>query len=380
MLSLLIIRDGLGDAPLHCAFHPARVLARSANVSRDGSGMSLHTVGMLVFGASLLLVVASGLSWYHTVKLEQQLREAVSDRLAAEGFDDVELALDGRVVTLTGTVEARLDRQRMVEIAAAVEGVEEVIDERTVTDYASGRAFRLHSYAGITTVEGELPEQHDIELVQAAIRASFGVDPLGADLDVHRAVRRPPWLDDLETILDAVGVVSPLKIEASDDTLVVSGDVADEATLERVERRLKSIVGDAPLDLFLRLPGQIREPVLRIEYRRGRLTVEGTVPADDFADELVDTLSLAFAIDDIENNLEIDPDVRHSSWLEGVLRVVFPLAMTSWFDLEVKPGEVVVRGSVRDEAEREILDTQIRENFDYTRRVVNLIRSRPEPG
>ncbi|MCZ7600896.1 MAG: BON domain-containing protein [Gammaproteobacteria bacterium] len=349
-------------------------------MSRDRSAVSLHTVGILVFGASVLLVIASGLSWYHTVKLEQQLRVAVSERLAAEGFEDVEFALDGRVVTLTGTVEAGLDRQRMVEIAAAVEGVAEVFDERTVTDYASGRAFRLHSYAGITTVEGELPEQRDIELVHAAIRASFGVDPLGADLDVHRAVRRPPWLDDLEAILDAVGVVSPLKIEASDDTLVVSGDVADEATVERVERRLKSIVGDAPLDLFLRLPGQIREPVLRIEYRRGRLTLEGTVPADDFANELVDTLSLAFAVDDIENNLEIDPDVRHSSWLEGVLRVVFPLAMTSWFDLEVKPGEVVVRGSVRDEAEREILDTQIRENFDYTRRVVNLIRSRPEPG
>lgn len=380
MLSLVIIRDGPGDAPPHPAFDPARVLARNAHLSRDRSAVSLHTVGILVFGASVLLVIASGLSWYHTVKLEQQLRVAVSERLAAEGFEDVEFALDGRVVTLTGTVEAGLDRQRMVEIAAAVEGVAEVFDERTVTDYASGRAFRLHSYAGITTVEGELPEQRDIELVHAAIRASFGVDPLGADLDVHRAVRRPPWLDDLEAILDAVGVVSPLKIEASDDTLVVSGDVADEATVERVERRLKSIVGDAPLDLFLRLPGQIREPVLRIEYRRGRLTLEGTVPADDFANELVDTLSLAFAVDDIENNLEIDPDVRHSSWLEGVLRVVFPLAMTSWFDLEVKPGEVVVRGSVRDEAEREILDTQIRENFDYTRRVVNLIRSRPEPG
>lgn len=334
-------------------------------------------IGALVLGACVVLIVAGALSWYHTVRLENELKTTVLERLRSAGFDDVGIRVEGQDVILTGEVDARVDRRRMLEVAASVEGVADVRDERTVTNYASGRHFELHSYAGITTVEGELPDPRDIELVLSAIRGHYGVDALGADLDVHRAVRRPPWLDRFAAILDALGPVSPLQIRYHDDTLVITGDVADHKTRTEVTERVAHTVGeDARLEIHLQLPDQILDPSIRIVYRRGGVSVSGEVPDDDFAEQLVAALALAFAVDDVENELRINPDIRHSSWLEGVLRVVFPLAMTSWVDFEIGAGEVTVRGSVRGDDELEILKEQVRDNFDYAIRVVNLIRSR----
>ena len=348
---------------------------RHPAVSSTGSAINPRAISAFVLAISVLVVLAGALAWYHTVNFERELEQSVRDHLAEHGFDEVDLKLDGRDVVFRGEVDARVDRRRMVALARDVEGVENVYDRRVVTNYETGRHFELHSYAGITTVEGELPSDEDIAGVIGAIREHYGVDPLGTDLKVRAAVRRPPWLDRLPALLDAAGAVSPLRIEYGNDQMTVSGEVADAAVRERVTTAIDGLVGeDVVLDVFLRLPSQIKEPQLRIEFKNGQVSVSGTAPEDDFADELVAALALAFAVDEVDNRLRRDPDVRHSDWLEGVLRVVFPLAMTHWMDLEITHEEVVLNGSVAGDDEFEIIAAQIRDNFDYSARVVNRIR------
>jgi hypothetical protein len=337
--------------------------------------LNTRSFGPVVLGVVIVAIVAAGIAWYLTVNVEKELRRAVLQDLQDGGFEGVEFVVDGRDITFVGEVDARIDRQRMLDIARAVKGVDDVYDQREVTNFVIGRHFELNSYAGITTVEGELPDQADVARVLEAIRSHYGIDPLGADLKVRRAVRRPPWLDDLERVLQAVDPVSPLQIEFRDETLIVTGEVADEDIRDSVKGRLENILDDEhALEVHLRLPAQIEEPTLRIEFRNGLVSVSGTVPEDDFAEQLIAALSLAFVVDDVQNNLVRDPNVRHSSWLQGLLRVIFPLAMTNWVDLQISAEEVVVRGSVRSDDELQILDEFLKENFDYTARVVNMIR------
>lgn len=341
----------------------------------DDGRATLGGVAALVLGGCVLAVFIAALSWYHSASIERALRDRVVAHLAGHGFDDVSLRIDGRVVMFTGEVEARVDRARMLALAAEVDGVERVLDQRVVTNYEVGRHFELHSYAGITTVAGELPHVDDVAAVFAAIRDHFGVDPLGADLKVNAPVRRPPWLDRLTALLDATGEVSPLQIEYADDTMTVAGEVADREVRERVTRQLNALLGDdTALRVHLRLPSQVRQPELRIEYKNGRVSVSGTVPEDEFADELAESLRLAFGVEEIDNDLRADPDVQHASYLQSVLRIVFPLAMTRWVDLTIGPDEVRANGRVGSDDELAILAEQLRDNFSYTGRVVNLIR------
>lgn len=343
---------------------------------RSSQGFIVPRVaGTLVFGICALITIAASLAWYHSARFEMELAQRVLENLQAEGFEVQEVRVRGREVALLGEVDAHVDRGRIIEIASSVDGVRAVRDERKVVNYVDGRHFELHSYAGITTVEGELPEQGDVALVVDAIRNHFGVDPLGANLEIRRAVRRPPFLDHLAAILDITAAVSPLTIEYVQDSLRIAGDVSDADTRDLVTQRLERLLDDdIELRIQLRLPSMTREPDLRIDYRNGEVTVSGSVPDREFIEQLVAALALAFSVEDVSNDLRVDPDVLYSDWLEGVLRIVFPLAMTDWLEVEISDGQATLRGTVRREEELGILREQVRDNFDYPIRVVNLIR------
>ncbi len=342
--------------------------------------INLRMAGALMLGISVLLVLSFGMSWFHSHKIENNTRTEVIRQLEIKGFEAPEIIVTGRVARFLGNVDAHIDRKQMIEIAAGVAGVEEVIDERVVTNYVTGRRFELHSYAGITTVEGELPEQSDIDLVIAAIRDHYGVDPLGANLRLHSAVKRPPWLDELKKILGILGSVSPLELEYTNSKLYVTGTVEDEKILHQVVTALQVHLGEkAKLDVRLQLPSKVKYPNLKIEYKRGQIFVHGLIPDEIYSHKLEAALSLAFAVKHIDNQLQIDEDVHRSSWLDGALRVVFPLAMTKWLEFEIRENEIVVQGAVRDDSELMIVREQIQENFDHEIRIVNLIKTQPTP-
>ncbi|GJL82661.1 MAG: hypothetical protein DHS20C01_22950 [marine bacterium B5-7] len=345
-------------------------------MNRSSGRINLRSAGILVFGICLLLIIAATLSWYHTRRIEQDILQAVSRQLEAAGFSGYELIVRGRQVEFVGEVDAVVDRQAMTAIAASVENVESVIDNRIVTNYEDGRHFELHSYAGITTVEGELPSASDVDLVLNAIREQYGVEPLGTDLEVRQAMRRPPWLDNFKHILDVVSAASPLIIEYRDDTLYLSGGVASAETLDEIRKTLVQVVPHTlKTQLAFKLPESVRKSGIRIEYRNRKVLIEGVVASQDYLDQLVSALKLALATDEIDNRVEVDTHVEDSVVFEDVTRAVFPLAMANWFDIDIDDDEVMLKAGVRDEEEREILQQQMHEQFTYPVRVVNRISS-----
>ena len=92
------------------------------------------------------------------------------------------------------------------------------------------------------------------------------------------------------------------------------------------------------------------------------------------------SLRLAFAVDKVENHLKVDSNTRESTILEATLRAIFPLAMTKWVELDIREGEIRVRGAVESDDELEIIRLQLKENYGYGARLVNMIRRQTGSG
>ena len=159
------------------------------------------------------------------------------------------------------------------------------------------------------------------------------------------------------------------------------GDAESREIRAKVIKNLRRYLeGHTKLEAHIRIPSEAREAEIHFEHRQGKVALRGIVPDQSYADSLVAAISLAFATSGIDNNLQIDPDVRQSEWLDDLLRAVFPLAMTTWLDLKAENGRVTLRGRVRTDDEEEILDEQMREHFNYTTRVINHIKKRGNSG
>ncbi len=342
---------------------------------------NLRLVGTVVLGVSVVLLLAVGLSWHHTRAIEADLAQRVQAQLRSGGFDTPEFRVDGREVVLLGEVDAHIDRGRMAELIRSVPGVDGVDDRRVVVNFSIGRRFELHSYAGITTVEGEVPNRNDQQRILAAIRKHFGVDPLGSDLRINSAVRPLPWLDRFDRLLNLTSTVSPLEIGYGDDQMVITGTVPDADARERVREAVHALLGsDFGITVSLQIPAAVLEPEVHIRFASGSVSVSGRVPDDDFRRDLLAALRLAFLVEEVDSALEVDENIRRSDWLEGLLRVVFPLAMTRRADLEIRNGEAILRGLVRNARELEILDEQVRENFDYAIRLLMRVDTETDSG
>jgi osmotically-inducible protein OsmY len=338
-------------------------------------------LGALTFGVVTLLLVSLGLSWYHSHEIEQKIVITASELLATAGFPQPELEINGRTVILLGNVDANIDRKQMVELIRQLTQVDHVEDKRIVTNYAIGRKFELHSYAGITTVEGELPEQSDIDLIINAIRSSYGADPLGADLRIHQAVQRPSWIDNFDNMLELLTTVSPLQIISGADTLRITGTLSDKNQQTRLASQLNKLLGSNTKLLFdIKLPSNDQEPSIQLEYKNGLVRVDGTVPSQQFVDQLIQSANLAFGVDNTINNLKVDSKIRESEILDATLRAIFPLAITNWFNLDIKDDEVRIRGMVKTVQELDIVRQQMRDNFGYGTRLINLIKKQPNTG
>ncbi len=338
-------------------------------------------IGSVVLGTCVVLLLAAAMSWYHAREIEAGIRDRVAQELRAAGFEVPEFEVAGRRIVLLGEVDAGIDRRRMADIITSVAGVDDVDDRREAVNFSTGRRFELHSYAGITTVEGEVPDLQDQRRVISAIREHFGVDPLGNDLKVNAAVRPLPLLDRFDRLLALTAAVSPLEIGYGDGQLTINGNVPDASTRDRVREAVQELYGDElSVVVSLRIPSATREAEVRIRYSAGGISVTGRVPDEDFRDDLLAALRLAFLVDEVDSDLEVDENVRHSDWLDGLLRAVFPLAMTRRADFEIRDGEAILRGLVRSQQELEILDEQVRENFDYAIRLRFRVDVQPDSG
>jgi len=349
-------------------------------MSQQKRRFSSRPIIYIFAGAAALLTVISVISVLEVKNIETKLEQEIFTLLAQSGFAAPNIEIDGRNIIFSGTVDAIVDRQKMVAIVQELSGVETVVDQRDVINFTSARHFTLNSYAGITTVEGELPDKMDVRLIEAAIRNHYGVDPLGANLRITPSVKRPEWLDDFPAILSALTGISPLELDYANSILRVSGVAASGKARKKITEQLSSILSSSVIlksEIRVKVSGKASS--LKLQYKDGKITIYGTVPDQNFVDTFEQSVKLAFATNSIDNQLKIDTDIDEGSWLDAVLRIVFPLAVAIWIDLDIKEDEIVLRGEVKGDDELEIITEQIQENFGYDTRIINKMKKKTSP-
>ena len=338
---------------------------------------NLRIASLTIVGVVVLCALIMGISLINVRDIENKLEQMITQKLSQAGFNIPEMSFDGRDVILLGDVDAIEDRAKMVDIIREIPGINSVKDQRTVLNYTVARHFTLNSYAGITTVEGELPSKDDVLLIENAIQDHYGVDPLGANLRITRSVQRPPWLDKFSDILTILSDISPLEIDYANNTLRVSGVAPDRATKKRVTQLLSSVLDPGiTLDSRLKIKVSGKASTLKFQFKDGKAVIYGTVPDQEFIDSIIQNIRLAFATNVIDNQLKVDQEVDEGSWLDATLRMVFPLAITTWVDLDVTENKILLQGEVKGDAELEIINDQVEENFGYDTRVINKVEKK----
>jgi osmotically-inducible protein OsmY len=190
------------------------------------------------------------------------------------------------VVELEGRVDARLAKERAVEIARVVNGVRAIIDRIEVTpaprpDYAidfavagalgrdpvlAGQRIGARAHEGVVTLSGEVGSEAERRITEADVLAVPGVRDAVDDLTIRpgrddarsaaaaaRVLRDDPWVDDAR-----------VQVEARRGTLRLSGAVGSAQEWARAEHDAVQASPAGAVDASaLRIVGWIDDGTLR---------------------------------------------------------------------------------------------------------------------
>ena len=99
--------------------------------SWDPLGVARLRVRTIWLTLALLTVLAIGAIYGHRL-VEDDLDGRIGRALQQEGFDDVEVELEGRAVTLTGSVPSAADADLAADAVRAVKGIKGLTVELTI--------------------------------------------------------------------------------------------------------------------------------------------------------------------------------------------------------------------------------------------------------
>lgn len=197
----------------------------------------------------------------HTPGIEADL--AAGTTAAVAGFADVSAQVDGRDVTLVGTVASGAAREQALAAAATVRGVRIVRDGLAVgTAGASGGpavgAFSLAEGDDGLVMRGPVPDEAARAAVLASIGAAFPGRAVTDGMTIDPAA--PDWQGALGAVLPMLGGVAMPVVTSNGATVVVRGRVASAAEKARIEAAITAAlpagftllseltVGGAPAD------------------------------------------------------------------------------------------------------------------------------------
>ncbi|HBR96474.1 MAG TPA: hypothetical protein DD979_03735 [Gammaproteobacteria bacterium] len=194
-----------------------------------------------------------------------------------------------------------------------------------ITPMVAPELLITRTAAGLT-VSGQLANPDVLAPALADLRHSVDVDnQLIANPDVEDA----GWLSALEPVLASLPVIEDARLNLADDTLSVVGYVESEHMLANVQQRLAAIdpaVLAVDSSLGIRAPEEVtdtsaplEEPSLWMEREGDKLVLSGTVADQATVDTILDRLQAEFGTESIDNRLRVSQDVSDAVWLEKLL-------------------------------------------------------------
>ena len=194
----------------------------------------------------------------HGPEIEADLLSGTSAALGGDALDGVDVALDGRDVTLTGVVDSADERERYAELAGAVRGVRAVDNQLRVAgevDLSAG-GFSLVDGADGLVVRASVPDEAAKTALMEAVEARFPGREIRDEVTVDGAVAAG-WQPAVLGLLGALGELPAgtlsdggIAVEPDGDggTLVLSGRVPDADAKTQAETAAAAAI-EAPWTL-----------------------------------------------------------------------------------------------------------------------------------
>jgi hypothetical protein len=268
-------------------------------------------------------VIVAIATWFHAGKIEHTIARRVAAEIAASGLDPAAVDVDGRDVTLGGTVPTYADRTALVEATARIQGVRRVFDARTVATSDSSHRFILNAFAGIVSVQGRLPESAMVERVVGTIADAWGTEPLASDLIVDSSAAPPPWLPGFAALVSAIRRIEPVTLESAAGRLTVLGTVPSELEREGVQDRLHTVLGDAAvLDYRVRVAPR-SGPYLILRRQAGTVALDGRIGTGGLREDLDAIVRRTLGIVP-SLAVDVDPGLSEPRW-RSALNEILPL-------------------------------------------------------
>ncbi len=247
-------------------------------------------LGLLALAALVVLCLYCG-----APRIQQDIHDRSVAAVEGAGYDASLVSVDGRDVTLTGTVPSEAERERLVNLLSGLEGVRAVDDQLTVGAFAGiADPLQLLKQRQAITLRGRMTQQaHDDLLAKA--HEIWGVDNVIDEIEIDSSA--PGWnLDVLGNLLDILkGRRGALNLDFFGDRLEVNGELLSDLRKRRLLGRLQTafpgldILGEglvlraaaSPLEeLQLQLDTELADKIIEFETDSDNLTAAGQAVLD----------------------------------------------------------------------------------------------------
>ncbi len=352
--------------------------------------------GVVVCLAALALTGYSAIV-YQAPKIQADIQMRTEHALAGSTTDPVDIVVDGRHVTLRGTVQDDQERERLLQVAGDVWGGLGPVDglER-LTIMAPYRFAATKDQNGKAVVEGFAPTADLRDQMKADAEAIFG-DDTSVRIDLAAGAPEGDWRGIAGLGMDALAALERGKLVIADHDLSLSGDIATPADVKVVE-----IFSDAAPEGFvwtnnLSAPEkEVAEPeethetasldsskspaieesdaasednaelvepytFTVLKNSDGSLNIGGFAPDEATKQALIDQAKAVAADRPVVADIRIAEGMPDASWPDLVVAGIGAMAQVESGKYEIVDSEASFNGNVVDDAEDGTIDIAVAE-------------------
>lgn len=190
--------------------------------------------GVIVCLIALILTGYSAIT-YQAPKIQDDILVRTEQALADMAIDPIDIIVDGRHVTLRGTIGDDKNHEELLRVAGEVWGGLGPVDElERLTVIAPYRFEATKDPEGHTVIEGLAPNAELRDQIEGDAKAIFGED---ADVRIDLAAGAPDgdWRNIAGLGMDALATLRQGKLLIVDQDLSLIGDVVESSDVEAVD-------------------------------------------------------------------------------------------------------------------------------------------------
>jgi len=354
-------------------------------------------IPFIALALALLCGVLAIPKWWSSMgetRLKNRVEYELLDELPDLANEDWRLYMDGSNGIIHGTVSTEALYQEVSALVAQMtgDGAEKIagLDDlrcALTVPHRSALKIEINDHTGVLTIAGDVPAQAEEDLSNA-LASAFPMGKLDKQLRVSSGmVSDAPWAIPLGKILPKlVRSVGDLSMELEGRSIIIQGQVADEAARNRIQNLL---LGDLAGSIdFVRnglttLEGDLDRSYLTVEFTDAdTLVLHGRVESENAHDRLIRGLeSIAPPGVLIEDRLKVRPSAGGGWWARPTLAFLpeaFKLMHSGEFHVEPNSVKISCEALAKDQtAIRSLADTHFP---SLTYAVATELRGMAEPA